>query len=567
VNARQARYKLQVAQALLQTGMIRPVRPDRALRAVAALQRWGPTPAAAYIGAAARYPDATALVDDRGGLTFSELNRRTNALARGLAGAGLSEGDAVAIMCRNHRGFVEATAACSKLGVGVLYLNTSFAGPQITDVLAREDPAAVIYDEEFTELVREGAAGRLRFVASREGEGEARGEGEGEARGEGEAEATPDPHLEDLIEGGDDSELKAPAEPGRVVILTSGTTGTPKGAARRQPDSMEPAAALFSKIPLRARETTVIAAPMFHSWGFAHFSLALPLASTVVLRRRFDPEETLRAISQHRASALAVVPVMLQRILELGEETLGRYDTGSLRVIALSGSALPGELATRAMDVFGDVLYNLYGSTEVAWATIATPEDLRAAPGTAGRAPMGTVVKLLDEGGAEVRRGETGRIFVGNEMVFEGYTGGGNKEIIGGLMSTGDVGRLDSGGRLFVEGRDDEMIVSGGENVFPREVEDLLADHAEIEEAAVVGVSDKEFGQRLKAFVVPRDGAKLSEDAVQGYVKSNLARYKVPREVVFLQELPRNATGKVLKRELGSEGARGAPKTPLRRAK
>ena len=294
----------------------------------------------------------------------------------------------------------------------------------------------------------------------------------------------------------------------------------------------------------------MIAAPMFHSWGFAHFTLALPLASTLVLRRRFDPEETLRALAQHRASALAVVPVMLQRIMDLGPETIARYDLRSLRVIALSGSALPGELATRAMDTFGDVLYNLYGSTEVAWATIATPADLRAAPGTAGKPPIGTVVKLLDADGREVKRGEGGRIFVANEMMFDGYTGGGSKEIVRGLMSTGDVGHFDAAGRLFVDGRDDEMIVSGGENVFPREIEDLLADHPQIDDAAVVGVDDEQFGQRLKAFVVPSSGSKLSEDAVKEYVRKNLARYKVPREVVFLERLPRNATGKVLKREL-----------------
>ncbi len=221
----------------------------------------------------------------------------------------------------------------------------------------------------------------------------------------------------------------------------------------------------------------MIAAPMFHSWGFGHFTLALPLSSTIVLRRRFDPEETLRAVAEHRATALAVVPVMLQRILELPIETIESYDTSSLKIIALSGSALPGELAIRAMDTFGDVLYNLYGSTEVAWATIATPADLRAAPGTAGKPPLGTVVKLLDEQGREVPKGRTGASSSANEMVFEGYTGGGGKEIIAGLMSTGDVGRMDAAGRLFVDGRDDEMIVSGGENVFPREVEDLLADH------------------------------------------------------------------------------------------
>jgi fatty-acyl-CoA synthase len=539
MNTRQAQYKLEVARTLLGTGMVQPMRPDKVVRTLVALHRWGPTPAAAYTASAIRHPDRQAIVDEKGTLTFAEVDRRTNALARGLRRAGVKERDGVAIMCRNHRGFVEATIACSKLGAGALYLNTAFAGPQITDVMRREDPVALIYDEEFGDLVGEGGEGRKRFVAWHEPGGRALAES--------------DPSLEELIAAEADAPLQPPEEKGRVVILTSGTTGTPKGAARKQPDSMEPAAALFSKIPLRARETTAIAAPMFHSWGFAHFTLALPLASTLVLRRRFDPEDTLRAVAHHRATALAVVPVMLQRILELGEETIGKYDLSSLRVIALSGSALPGELATRAMDALGDVLYNLYGSTEVAWATIATPEDLRAAPGTAGRPPMGTVVKLLDSEGREAAPGEGGRIFVANEMVFEGYTGGGSKEIVRGLMSTGDVGRFDASGRLFVDGRDDEMIVSGGENVFPREVEDLLADHEQIEEAAVVGVSDEQFGQRLKAFVVLREGAELDEEAVKTYVKANLARYKVPREVVFLEQLPRNATGKVLKRELSAQ--------------
>jgi len=527
------KHRLEVAKVLLGTGIVAPVRPDRAVRSVIALKQWGPTPAAAYTGSAARFPNRAAIIDERGTLTFEEVHRRTNALAHELRAAGIEEGDGVAIMCRNHRGFVEATVACSKLGASALYLNTAFAGPQITDVMRREDPAGLIYDADFANLVEDGGEGRTRFVAWSEP-----------------GEMCQDPLIEEMIVRGDTDDLKPPAESGKVVILTSGTTGTPKGAARKQPDSLEPAAALFSKIPLKARETTVIAAPMFHSWGFAHFTLALPLSSTLVLRRRFDPEETLRVVAQHRAAALAVVPVMLQRILELAPETIARYDTSCLKIVAASGSALPGELATRAMDTFGDVLYNLYGSTEVAWATIATPEDLRAAPGTAGRPPMGTIVKLLDEHGREVPRGQNGRIFVANEMVFEGYTGGGGKEIVEGLMSTGDVGRLDEAGRLFVDGRDDEMIVSGGENVFPREVEDLLADHESIEEAAVIGVEDVEFGQRLKAFVVPRDGFELDAEAVQEYVKSNLARYKAPRDVVFIDELPRNATGKVLKREL-----------------
>ena len=519
-------------RTLAGAGIIRPGRPDKVARTLMALARWGPTPAAGYTSAAIRFPDEPALIDELGTLTFSELHRRTNGLAHAFSDHGIKEDDNVAILCRNHRYFIDATVACSKLGAHALYLNTAFAGPQIADVVAREKPVALVFDEEFTELIGDAGKRRKRFI----------GWTDGESHG--------DPVLEDLIQGGDTEDVVPPSEPGRVVILTSGTTGTPKGASRKQPDTLDPAAALLSRIPLRARETTMIAAPMFHSWGFAHFTLGLGLSSTLVLRRRFDPEDTLSATAQHQATALVVVPVMLSRILELPEETIAQYDLSALRVIAASGSALPGPLATRVMDVFGDVLYNLYGSTEVAWATIATPEDLRAAPGTAGRTPRGTIIKLFDEKGHDVAPGETGRIFVGNEMLFEGYTGGGNKDVIAGLMSTGDVGHFDEEGRLFVDGRDDEMIVSGGENVFPREVEDLLASHDAVEEVAVVGVEDEEFGQRLKAFVVKRSGAKLTESDVKAHVKANLARFKVPREVEFLDELPRNATGKVLKREL-----------------
>jgi fatty-acyl-CoA synthase len=209
---------------------------------------------------------------------------------------------------------------------------------------------------------------------------------------------------------------------------------------------------------------------------------------------------------------------------------------------------MPGDLATTWMDRFGDTLYNIYGSTEVAYASVATPQDLREAPGTAGKPPHATVVRILDDAGKDVPTGQPGRIFVGNSLLFEGYTGGGHKDMVDGLMSSGDVGRFDENGRLFVEGRDDEMIVSGGENVFPKEVEDCLARHEKVVEAAAVGVEDDEFGTRLRAFVVTTGG--VDEDELKAWVKSNLARYKVPREIAFLDELPRNATGKVLKREL-----------------
>jgi acyl-CoA synthetase (AMP-forming)/AMP-acid ligase II len=522
-----------VANTLARAGFLRPARPDRALRAIVGLHRFGPTLAAGYVGAAARYPAAPALIDELGTLTFAELDRRSNALARGFAGHGLREGETVAIMCRNHRWFVEASAACSKLGLHAVYLNTGFAGPQVTEVVGRESAVSVIYDQEFAELTGEARAGRLSFLAWLD-----------------DPAGVTDPTLAQLIATRVDTPLPPPSEPARSVILTSGTTGTPKGANRATPDSLSPLAALLSAIPLHARGNTMIAAPLFHAWGFAHMALGAALASTLVLRSRFDPQDTLRAIADHQASALIVVPVMLQRILELSPAVRGEHDSSSLDVIAVSGSALPGPLAQRVMDAFGDKLYNLYGSTEVAWATIASPQDLRAAPGTAGRPPRGTVVKILDEDLHELGPGAAGRIFVGSEMLFEGYTGGGDKARHGALMSTGDVGHFDVDGRLFVDGRDDDMIVSGGENVFPSEVEDLLAGVPGVREVAVVGVPDDEFGQRLRAIVVLEPGTAIGERELQDHVRDRLARYKVPREVAFADELPRTATGKVLKREL-----------------
>ncbi|HEX5145412.1 MAG TPA: AMP-binding protein, partial [Conexibacter sp.] len=508
------------------------IRPDRLALAGRSLVRWGTSSAGAIAVAAARAPDQPVVIDELGTLSYGELHRRANALASSFAAHGVRPGDGIAIMCRNHRGFMDASIAASRLGAHTLYLNTMFAAPQLADVVAREGAKAIVYDEEFAALLGEVRGIDKRFVAWHDGEGTAS-----------------DPLIEDLIATGDAKGVPAPDEPGRVVILTSGTTGTPKGA-RRSSAGLSSAAALLSKIPYRARETTMIAAPLFHSWGLANHTLGVPLSSTFVLRRRFDPEGTLRAIARHRATALVVVPVMLQRILELPQETLDRYDTSSLKVIAVSGSALPGPLATRVMDQFGDVLYNLYGSTEVAWATIATPEDLRAAPGCAGRPPLGTLVKLFDQEDREVPPGQTGRIFVASGFPFEGYTGGDTKATIGDLMSSGDVGHFDPAGRLFIDGRDDDMIVSGGENVFPAEVEDLLAGHPAIREVAVVGVADEDWGQRLKAVAVLNEDASVGEDELKGYVKQNLAAFKVPREIAFVDALPRNATGKVLKRNL-----------------
>jgi fatty-acyl-CoA synthase len=498
-----------------------------------AMRKFGTTTATGIHAAAARTPHAPAVIDEAGSLSFGELDRRTNAIARALAAAGVKPGDGVGLFARNHRGFVESQVALDKLGANTLLLNTGFAGPQLKEVCAREGTRVILYDEEFRRIVEEGACEHQRFVTYAES-------------------GAPETTLDELAAGHDDSELEAPSQQGRFTILTSGTTGTPKGAQRTvKSQGLDTFVGLFGRMPLRTGTRNLIAAPTFHSWGGFHLLIGAQLGCTLCLRRRFDPEGTLAAIQELRPQVLAVVPVMMQRILDLGPEVISRYDTSSLEMVCASGSALPGELALRWMNTFGDNVYNFYGSTEVAQATIAMPDELRAAPGTAGRPPRGATVRILDEQGRELPNGATGRIFVGNANQFDGYTGGGGKQVIAGLMSSGDVGHFDENGLLFVDGRDDDMIVSGGENVFPREVEDLLADHDDVVEAAVIGVPDADFGQRLKGFVVLKQDAATDEAALKEYVKQNLARYKVPREIVFMDELPRNPTGKVLKRVLG----------------
>ncbi|GAB3196968.1 AMP-binding protein [Nocardioides hungaricus] len=517
-------------RVLGRAGVIRPHRPLALARAAKTLKDWGTGPAGGFTAAALLDPHRTAIVDELGSLTYDDLRRRSNALARAFAELGVDSGGSVALMCRNHRGFVDASIATAKLGADILYLNTAFAGPQLVDVLERERPTLVVHDEEFAGLLAEADAGTSVLAWT-----------DGDAEG-----AT----LEKLIAAQPDGDVEPADRHGRIVILTSGTTGTPKGAPRSEA-GIDAAVSLLSRMPLRYGWRTHIAAPLFHTWGFAHLALAMLLGSTIVLRRRFDPEACLQVVQGERCDSVVVIPVMLQRIMALPDETLSAYDLSRVKVVASSGSALPGDLATAWMDRFGDHLYNIYGSTEVAYASIADPRDLRAAPSAAGKPPYATVVKILDPDGREVPPGASGRIFVGNGLLFEGYTGGGGKDVVGGLMSTGDVGRFDERGRLHVEGRDDEMIVSGGENVFPQEVENCLARHDAVVEVAAIGVDDEDFGKRLRAYVVTsRD---VSADELRAHVKDNLARYQVPREIVFLDELPRNATGKVLKRELDAD--------------
>jgi acyl-CoA synthetase (AMP-forming)/AMP-acid ligase II/NAD(P)-dependent dehydrogenase (short-subunit alcohol dehydrogenase family) len=500
-------------RALARAGVVAAVRPDRLVRMIAAARDNGVSPAAACAIGAARHPQRAAIVDDDGAITFAELHARVRGLAVALANDHrIGPGRPLAILCRNHRGFVTALLAGARLGADVLLLNTEMPAAQLADTLVAHQVAAVVADRE---LAPPGVT-----VIPAEDLPTARGR------------------------------LPRAKTPGRIVILTSGTTGRPKGAPRTPSIAslLGPLTTLLSTVPLRAGDPILVAPPLFHGFGLAYLGLALTLGCPMVLRRRFDAAATLDAIARERVRAVIGVPVMLQRLLDA--HVPGVHDTSSVRAILSGGAPLPPSVATALLDRFGDVVFNLYGSSETGFGAIAGPADLRAAPGTVGRAPRGTTIAILDERGAPVGAGTPGHIFIGGTLVFDGYSGGGSKDIVDGRMATGDVGHVDAAGRLFVDGRVDDMIVSGGENVYPQEVEDAIGAHANVAEVAVVGVSDAEFGQRLRAFVVLRPGTPADADALRAHLRPQIARYKMPRDFVFLDALPRNATGKVLRARL-----------------
>jgi fatty-acyl-CoA synthase len=519
---------------LMRRGMVDPRRPDLVWRSARDMRAYGGVTAAVLQGVRDNGP-ATAIIDEVGPLSFQELEEQSNALARGLLASGIHEGDVVALLARDHRGLVLSMLATGKIGARLLLMNTGFAKLQFADVAVREKATVVLHDSEFIDLLDVIPDTIPRILTWCDDD----------------TALSPDMvTIDSLIAAQPTDELPPPGRPGGLILLTSGTTGTPKGAPR---DNVSPmlSAQLLDRVPTPQRETIVVAAPIFHGTGLGQFILGLALGNTVVLQRRFNPEVTLANVASNRASCLVVVPTMLQRIIDLGPDVLAKYDTSTLRIIFVAGSSLPPSLCRRAREVFGDVLYNMYGSTEVAVAAIATPRDLRKAPGTVGKPVLACRVELYDANRNKITTPNTiGTVFVSSSTSFKGYTDGRHKEIVNGLLCSNDIGHFDDSGLLFIDGRDDDMIVSGGENVYPLEVENLLAARDDVYEAAVVGVDDDDFGKRLRAYIVSAPNAARDAQEIKTYVKTNLARFKVPRDVYFVEELPRNTTGKLLRNAL-----------------
>ena len=412
------------------SGIIAPVRPDRLVRVAVDWVRWDFTPGSLLAISAHRHPDRVAVVDDAGEITYAELVATVEALARSLQARGVGAADKVGVLCRNHRAVLQVLGATGRLGGDLVLLNTGLSQGQLADVISEQDLDVIVADAEFAEAIPTelGDTLVLQAWADVEDAEQARDDTDHEI-------ARSVPTLAELItDAPPESEQKLPRRPrrGRTVVLTSGTTGTPKGARRPEPSSWMPAASVLSRIPLRAGGVTLVPAPLFHTWGFAGMQLSLALSSTMVLRRRFDPQALLADLERHRADTVIAVPVMLQRVAELDEADRD-VDSSSLRVVATSGSPIRPALVERILASFGPVLYNLYGSTEVSWVSVATPDEIREHPTTAGRPPMGTELAILDDDGNPTPDGEVGRVFVGNGMLFEGYTREGeDKEVVGG---------------------------------------------------------------------------------------------------------------------------------------
>jgi acyl-CoA synthetase (AMP-forming)/AMP-acid ligase II len=506
------------SRALLRSRLLTPPGPQGLIGVVREAARGGTNPFTLLAVSASRWPSRAVLVDEGGAISYRELQSRVEALAVELRARGVEPGQAVGILCRNGRGFVEAVFAAALVGADVVLLNTDFRAEALAAALRSHHITTVVCDDEFIENANAAGAHTVVDPANVESH-----------------RTDPRPKV---------------APGGRIVLLTSGTTGTPKGVPRKPKigSALGIGATILDRTGLRIGSRIAVAVPMFHGLGFGMLILTIGLGGTALTLRRFDAEATLAQASQWRADAVTAVPVMLARILDLPDEVRKGNPLPSLRVVISSGARLDPTLAQRFTDVYGDVIYNAYGSSEVGIGALATPADLRQAPETVGRPVAGCPVVILGDDDRRVGPGVTGRIFVGGDLTFDSYTGGGTKGVVGEMMDTGDMGYLDEAGRLFIVGREDDMIVSGGENVYPRAVENALAEHPDVADNAVIGVDDPDYGERLAAYVVPQNS--IDESALREYLKNKVSRFEQPRDIRIVEEIPRNPAGKVLRSDL-----------------
>lgn len=516
------------------------------------------TPAQIYRMHGANSPKKLALVQGDRRFTFGELDRAIDATAHALQRRGFGRTKSLVLFLKNRPEFLVAHAGATRLGAPGVATSWRGTAPELAYLAGHAGAHGIVFDRELYPVVEEAVRTlpdlprKNLFVVG------------GDVPG-----CTPFEALVDEGQGhGEYEPKKGAVEDAAVVIYTSGTTGKPKGAVRKFPrNSLATWMQFLAETPLRTDDVHLAVCPLYHSTGFAFLSVSHILGAQVVLLEDFKAEAFVETVARHRVTTTAVVPTMLHRVLSLGAPVLDAHDASSLRVVFAGGAPLPGPLALEFMDRFGDILFNFYGATETGLVTLGKPADLRAAPGTIGPALPGNEIHLLDDAGAEVGPGEVGELFVRNKTLVEGYhrdeaaTRASMKE---GSFSVGDLARKDGAGRYFIEGRKRDMIISGGVNVYPAEVESVFEAHPDVAEVAVVGAPDPEWGERVRAFVVLRSPGRVGEDDLRTWAKARLSGPKVPRDYVFLDVLPRNPTGKVLKRELRGMTAPIDEATPSR---
>jgi fatty-acyl-CoA synthase len=486
---------------------------------------------------ASNTPDRPAVIEALGGrqLTYRELDERVNRLATAMAARGIGRGSRVAIMMRNCTEYIELQWASTRLGAVAVQIGYRLKAAEVAYILENSEPAILFCRASEEPVLREARdrAGQSAPILVTEGAGY------DELLAAGDAVTWPRP-------GGDGDSL------GGVMICTSGTTGHPKGAARGFKKELPVAVPDFLRqLKVHHDDRHLCVCPLYHSAAPAFVAFVFAVGGTVYLVEHFEPDVVLDLIERDRITSSFMVPTMLARLAAATEAR--PRDTSSLRWLTSGAAPLPTETARRVEAAFGPVLYNFYGSTETGLVTVALPGEHTARPGTIGRPLAGNELRLLGEDGADVGPGEIGELYVRNAMLVAGYhrdKAATERAMRDGYFSVGDLARIDADGYVYLTDRKHDMVISGGVNIYPLEIEQRLHEHPAVLEAAVVGVPDDEWGESLKAFVVTRHGEAVSAEELRAFCKETLANFKVPKSIEFLESLPRNPTGKVLKREL-----------------
>jgi len=498
-------------------------------------------------------PDRAAVIEGDAVTTYAELNREVNRLVSGLASLGVRKGE-VAVWCGpNSRQVIAFMHAARKLGLMAVPLAYRFTPDEMAYVIDNSGAALVVVDAEQAPIVAEldGRVPKVREVVVHRGD-------HGEFRS-----------WDDVLALGTDDEPPPTAAEGlgATMIYTSGTTGRPKGARRTRTDR-DLVFALLQELRMGFDEVHLTTGPLYHSGPNAFALLSMAMGGTVVVMRKFDAREWVRLVREHRVTSTFSAPTQLKRIVSLPEDELARADCSSMRTLIANAAPVPYALKQEVIEKLGDgFLFEVYGSTELGVDTVLRPEDQLRKPGSCGR-PYGNIrLKVVDEAGDECPPGEPGELYIRTTLAMDGYhetaeqlselgAGSGGEPAASGdeaWKSVGDVARIDEEGFVYICDRKKDMIISGGMNIYPAEIEAVLYSHPDVMDAAVFGVPDDEWGEKVHAVVQPRAGREIDLVALEAFVAERLAGYKRPRSWELRDELPRTESGKLLKRLLRDE--------------